>query len=179
MRAARHAEHAYQIGTALEGGRASLEPADGVVDVSHGARIGRVGRHAEVEGGHYHSALGEGLVDDGIALAGAHAPRPAVEVDDQGEGALALGLEEPGEERLVAVTEIFHILDVDAERSIGHDGSSGARERVGGRLLGYVVSVRGTIVPLTGGRNPLPTVPGTGGAASPRRRARLPGSPRY
>src|SRR5215831_5596828 len=150
MRAARHAEHAYQIGTALEGGRASLEAADGVVNVSHGARIGRVGRHAEIEGGHHHSALGEGLVDDGIALATAHTPRPTVKIDDQGEGAVALGLEEAGEERLVAVAEILHILDVDAERSVGHGWApQGAHERVGGRLLGYVVSVRGTIVLLT------------------------------
>src|SRR5262249_18401783 len=57
-------------------------------------------------------------------------------------------------------------------------GPSGARERVGDWLLGYVVPVRGTIVLLTVRRNPTPIDPGTAGDASPRRRARPPGSPR-
>src|SRR5207302_6506916 len=40
-------------------------------------------------------------------------PRAAVQVDDQRERPVALGLVEPGEQRLVAVAEIFDVLDVD------------------------------------------------------------------
>ena len=89
-----------------------LREADGVVDVDQRIRIA-ARTLAEVERRDGDAVVGEPFVVRLAAGAIVLGPDPAVQFDQRRERPRAVRLEQPHQQRLVAMTEIFHVLDVE------------------------------------------------------------------
>ena len=110
------------------------------MDVLEGCGVGRFRGNAEVQGRDDDAVLGHGFVADVAVLAGAVDPGAAVQFNHYREGAVALGLEQLGLEGLIAVAEIFHVLNLDGVGSLFAESHTGLL-KFGGLVCPSVANV--------------------------------------
>ena len=102
MATARCAEPADQIRARVVLRGMAAQPANAVVDLGHGQRVLRVGRHAEVERGNHNAVRREVGMDRFVLQTIVRRPHAAVYVDDGGKRTLAFGFVDPSEQRAIA-----------------------------------------------------------------------------
>jgi hypothetical protein len=111
--AARRAHAADHVGPCAKPARLGFEPAHAVIYVGHRARIGRIRRIAEIERGDDDAAPRDRHVDRVVIGAVAFAPCAAMRLDHRRKRSRTARLEDAGEERLVAMPQVFDLLDID------------------------------------------------------------------
>ena len=125
MAAARLARQADEVGPGLERARVELGPAHRVVDVLHRGRIGILVAGAEIERDRHDAVRGHVFVAQLLGGAVAHAPGAAVAFDHGRERPRAARLVDARQQRLVAVAQVFDIVDVELGGLGFEDCSSG------------------------------------------------------
>ena len=87
-----------------------LAPANAVVDIGQGGRIGCYRRDTEIQRRHYDPIPGQRLVGGVADQAVSSDPGAAVQLYHNRERPSADGPEHPRQHRLISVAEIFHVL---------------------------------------------------------------------
>src|SRR5215510_4692778 len=94
--------------------RLGLTPAEPIVDVGQRGWIRGHRRHAKIQGRHDHTLLSQSFVAYVAVQAIPPDPRPAMQFDHDRERPAATRLEETRQQGFVAVSEIFHVFDVNS-----------------------------------------------------------------